>query len=217
MPGPLINADLSTIAEYNSTLQKVPGKMNHIADALSRNTVAAIHMGLDYYALADAKRKDPEYQACRKSCTSLRWENLSLNDSNTTLLSDSSFVYIYVDVVGPLPTSPIHSYLFAIIDCSTYWPEAIPMETVTSLLYICLALRMDTDNRMVERFHCTRKVPLMSHCKDSNWFTKLLGVLLGLRTTPKDALDVLTAELVYGDPLVVPSKFYSSATSSDNL
>ncbi|XP_068201683.1 uncharacterized protein [Palaemon carinicauda] len=72
-------------------------------------------------------------------------------------------------------------------------------------------------NRIVERFHCTLRVAFMSRCKNSGWVTKLPWVLLWLRTTPKDALDISAAEMVYGDPLVVPAEFFPSATSSDNL
>ncbi|XP_068250767.1 uncharacterized protein [Palaemon carinicauda] len=72
-------------------------------------------------------------------------------------------------------------------------------------------------NRMVKCFHCTMKAALMSHCEVTKWFTQLPWVLLGLRTTSKDALDVSAAEMVYGDPLVIPAGFFSSTTSSNNL
>ncbi|XP_068242275.1 uncharacterized protein [Palaemon carinicauda] len=73
------------------------------------------------------------------------------------------------------------------------------------------------DNEIVECSHCTIKAALMSHCNDSNWFTQLPWVLLGLGTTPMDALNVSTAEMVYGNPLVIPAEFFLSAASSDNL
>ncbi|XP_068205299.1 uncharacterized protein [Palaemon carinicauda] len=72
-------------------------------------------------------------------------------------------------------------------------------------------------NGLVEDFHRTLKAALKSHCKDYSWFTQLSWVLLGLRTTPKDALDVSAAGMVYGDGLVVHPEFFPSATSSDNL
>ncbi|XP_068224851.1 uncharacterized protein [Palaemon carinicauda] len=64
-----------------------------------------------------------------------------------------------------------------------------------------------TTNGMVESFIATLKSALMSCCKDSNWLTQLLWVLPGLRTTPKDALDISATEMVYGDLLVVPTGF----------
>ncbi|XP_068235785.1 uncharacterized protein [Palaemon carinicauda] len=69
---------------------------------------------------------------------------------------------------------------------------------------------------MVERFHRTLPI-LMSCSNDSIWFTQLPWVLLGLVTTPKDALEVSAAEMVYGNPLIVSVKFVQSATSSQNL
>ncbi|XP_068212647.1 uncharacterized protein [Palaemon carinicauda] len=74
-----------------------------------------------------------------------------------------------------------------------------------------------TANRMVERFHRTLKAALMSRFKDFNWFTQLPWVLLGLRTTPKDVLNLSATEMMYCDPLVVPAKYFPSATSSDYL
>ncbi|XP_068225763.1 uncharacterized protein [Palaemon carinicauda] len=70
--------------------------------------------------------------------------------------------------------------------------------------------------RLVPSTH-TLKATLMSCCKDINWFTQLTWFLMGIRTTPKDAQDVSTAEIVYGNPLVVPAILFPSATSSDDL
>ncbi|XP_068238529.1 uncharacterized protein [Palaemon carinicauda] len=99
--------------------------------------------------------------------------------------------------------------------------------TFTSQLWISLANLLEITlhqtaaynpaaNSIVERFHRTLKAALMSHWKDSNWLIHL-PFLLGLRTTPKDALDILAAEIVYGDRLNFPADFFPSATSSNTL
>ncbi|XP_068220383.1 uncharacterized protein [Palaemon carinicauda] len=64
-----------------------------------------------------------------------------------------------------------------------------------------------------------RSFSLYPQClsKESNWFTKFPWLLLGIRTTPEDSLDMSAAEMVYSDPFVVPAVFFPSATSSDNL
>jgi hypothetical protein len=42
------------------------------------------------------------------------------------------FEHLHVDIVGPLPTSSGFSYLFTVIDCTTRWPEAIPLSGISA-------------------------------------------------------------------------------------
>ncbi|XP_068203713.1 uncharacterized protein [Palaemon carinicauda] len=71
-------------------------------------------------------------------------------------------------------------------------------------------------NEIVARFHCTLKATSNPHCKDPNYFTNLPLVLLELRTTPKDNLDISGARMVNGDS-VFHAELLPSATSSDYL
>jgi hypothetical protein len=42
------------------------------------------------------------------------------------------FAHIHVDLVGPLPPSHGHTYLFTIINQTSRWPEAIPLASITT-------------------------------------------------------------------------------------
>ena len=45
------------------------------------------------------------------------------------LLPVTHFSHINVDLVGPLPPSSGHTYLFTIIDRASSWPEAVPLSS----------------------------------------------------------------------------------------
>jgi cleavage and polyadenylation specificity factor subunit 1 len=42
------------------------------------------------------------------------------------------FAHIHVDIVGPLPTSCTYTHLFTVIDRTTRWPEAVPINATTA-------------------------------------------------------------------------------------
>ena len=42
------------------------------------------------------------------------------------------FTHVHVDIVGPLPTSRGYSYLLAILDRTTRWPEAGLLQDITA-------------------------------------------------------------------------------------
>jgi Integrase core domain len=42
------------------------------------------------------------------------------------------FSHIHVDIVGPLPPSDGHTHLLTIVDRTTRWPEALPLQTTTT-------------------------------------------------------------------------------------
>jgi hypothetical protein len=60
-------------------------------------------------------------------------------------------------------------------------------------------------NGLVERLHRTLKAAIMCHA-DETWTEALPLVLLGIRTAYKEDLQSPAAELVYGEPLRVPSE-----------
>ena len=42
------------------------------------------------------------------------------------------FSHVHLDLVGPLPSSQGYSYLLAMIDRTSRWPEAIPLSSITA-------------------------------------------------------------------------------------
>ncbi|ROT85274.1 hypothetical protein C7M84_018261 [Penaeus vannamei] len=73
-------------------------------------------------------------------------------------------------------------------------------------------------NGMVERFHRTLKAALMARCTKSDWKAQLPWVLLGIRTSPKEGLQVSPAEMVFGEALTVPGEFFPSLdTPTDSV
>jgi hypothetical protein len=59
---------------------------------------------------------------------------------------------------------------------------------------------------MVERCHCQLKDGLRARSAANDWPEHLPWVLLGLRAAPKEDSAVSSAEMVLGDPLVLPGQ-----------
>jgi len=81
---------LSAIAEFNCSIRHLPGRKNPVADALSRVSIDAVHLGLDYNQLAKEQQQDPETSACHTSITSLKWKDVPVDEAGTTILCDIS-------------------------------------------------------------------------------------------------------------------------------
>ena len=328
---------LAAIAETTCTMEYLPGARNPVADSLSRVEIATVQLGIDYNALADEQRSDPETAAYRTAITNLKWEDVIIGDTpilcdtstgrprplvpktfrrrvfdsihglshpsiriTTKLMTDKfiwhsikkdvstwtrcciscqrskihrhtksaigqlpqptrRFGHIHVDVVGPVPPSDGKRYLFTITDRSTRWPEATPMEEATSAscasallsswiarfglpehitsdrgstftaeLWAALSRLLGVQlhyttayhpqaNGHVERWHRSLKASLTARCTGEHWTTHLPWALPGLRTTPKEGLTYSSAEMVFGQPLVVPGEFFPRDENADSV
>ena len=72
-------------------------------------------------------------------------------------------------------------------------------------------------NGMVERMHRTLKAALTARCSGPDWKAQLPFTLLGIRTSPKEGLQVSPAEMVYGETLAVPGEFFPTPTDDVDL
>lgn len=65
-------------------------------------------------------------------------------------------------------------------------------------------------NGLVERFHRQLKAAITCH-SNPTWTESLPLVLLGIRSALKEDLNASSAELVYGEPLRLPSEFFGDS------
>jgi transposase InsO family protein len=70
-------------------------------------------------------------------------------------------------------------------------------------------------SRPLEPFHQTLKAAIMCHA-DQQWTEVLPLVLLGIRTSFKEDLQASVAELVYGEPLRIPSELLTPSANPVN-
>ena len=81
---------LAYVSEFTTDIRHIQGKDNHVADALSRATINALHEGVDYAAIAASQRADPDVQAYCTAITGLKLENVQFGPNGATLLCDTS-------------------------------------------------------------------------------------------------------------------------------
>lgn len=89
-PGPAVNNATSPPFLTSTDIRHIRGKDNPVADTLSRSYVSAIHLGIDYRAMASAQQQDIEVQAHSTASTSLQVESVPFGTDGVTLLCDMS-------------------------------------------------------------------------------------------------------------------------------
>jgi len=81
---------LNFISEFTTDIRHVSGKDNVVADCLSRPSIHAVQVGVDYAAMARAQQADTELQALRSASTGLTLADVHFQAAGTTLLCDVS-------------------------------------------------------------------------------------------------------------------------------
>ena len=79
---------LEYISQYSTDIRHLAGVDNAIVDALSRAAIDEIRLGVDYRKMAELQKQDLEPTAYRTSVTSLRWEEIDVDDGHCKLLCD---------------------------------------------------------------------------------------------------------------------------------
>ena len=231
--------------------RKIFNVVHGLAHPSIRSTIKFIKAKFVWHTMAKDIR---DWARSCDACQRCKVQRHTRTDIGTFPQPQRRFAHIHVDIVGPLPASNGFRYLFTVIDRSTRWPEATPMEYETasacasallsswisrfglpehitsdrgsafisglwSSLVKLLGVQLHhttayhpQSNGLVERCHRTLKAALMSRCSTPEWSYQLPWVMLGIRTMPKEGLDVSTAEMVYGQPLVVPGEFFPPQT-----
>ncbi|XP_066965687.1 uncharacterized protein [Macrobrachium rosenbergii] len=70
------------ITEFNCTLHHIPGKHNPVSDVLSRISIDAVQISLNYKQLRAKQQRNTELNACKASLTSLQCHDVPLNDNS---------------------------------------------------------------------------------------------------------------------------------------
>ncbi|XP_066952344.1 uncharacterized protein [Macrobrachium rosenbergii] len=81
---------LAAISEFGCTISYIPSMTNLVANALSRIEINSVHLGIDYEDLAKEQAADPGMAAYHTALTTLKWEDVPIGESGSTLLCFTS-------------------------------------------------------------------------------------------------------------------------------
>ncbi len=81
---------LAFISKFTTDIKHIDGKSNVVADCLSRATVQAVHLGIDFVQLAADQQSDPDVQAYRTAISSLKIADIHFAEAGVTLVCEVS-------------------------------------------------------------------------------------------------------------------------------
>ena len=81
---------LAFISEYTTNIEHVSGKLNVVADCLSRSSINKVSLGIDFVAMARAQIDSEEIQSYRTAITGLKLADMPVSNLGPVLLCDIS-------------------------------------------------------------------------------------------------------------------------------
>ena len=79
---------LAFISEYTTNIEHVSGKLNVVADCLSRSSINKVSLGIDFVAMARAQIDSEEIQSYRTAITGLKLADMPVSNLGPVLLCE---------------------------------------------------------------------------------------------------------------------------------
>ncbi len=120
-----------------------------------------------------------------QSCLSCQLSKIQTHLKSPTqqiLVPGPRFSHIHIDLVWPLPQYCKYTFLFTLIEKTSRWPNANPLQSTKAEECVNVSLRKKSSG--------------------IDWFHHLPLVLLGLWSVPRE--DCATPESLFGSPLFLP-------------
>ena len=102
-------AILAFISEYTTNIEDVSGKLNVVADCLSRSSIKKVSLGIDFVAMGRAQIDSEEIQSYRNAITGLKLADMPVSNLGPVLLCDFS-----ICIPRPIVTQEFRRQVFDI-------------------------------------------------------------------------------------------------------
>ena len=129
---------LTSISEYTTYIKHIAGKSNHVADALSRMAINAVHSSgtrIDFTAMAAAQQSDDKIESYRSTDLGLVIQDIQFGPCNNSLLCDISTRQPRPIIV---PAS-FHRKVFGTIHCLSHPSIRATQKLITDRGLTCIA------------------------------------------------------------------------------
>ncbi|XP_066944566.1 uncharacterized protein [Macrobrachium rosenbergii] len=76
------------ISKFSCIIRYLKGSSDNVTDALSRNTINAVHIGILHPKIAAAQIDDVDLHCLRQESSALSWRDFTINDRETTIAGE---------------------------------------------------------------------------------------------------------------------------------